>query len=650
MKNQTPPSSDPNILAVVHRAGRIWRGLIAALKSGKPVLIASREFPLDRISRLDEWLNENQAGSVLCVLPAASVICRVCALPDAPPEQLEQALRLQAESHLLGVSSAHRLAMAVLPNAPGETSRTGIILAWPQTSPFEAPPTTRPVTFVPDVAALAAVLNGQRPAGALLWLDRADGSVALALTHAAGAVLRATREDAESTDNWQRSIGRIIAETGMNVAHSGAFIDSLVRDAQQKAASLKLNDAALFVPQELISTAANRVQGLSDDPIWWSQYGVAAGALLARTGPLADLTQMQQAPPREVPTRIKTALEALSRPRAATAVVIACAVLLMFGPVALSGARLAVLKLRFGDVQKQLDAAVASRNQLAMYRELEHQQIWPMTKLLADITTNAPMGIKLESIRIDGGKDFSVSGTAIRSDGHDPMDVVGMMQENLGKAGLFNEIRASTGNSSNLGMFKFDLSGKVTKPYYAPKYDIALDFGKWTFADRREGRKPGAADSAKPGGTAALTTTTAPAISTSQPQQLVDASRTTALPGGDDAVDDPIGDAIDESDDQVEPDGSAGRAPRTPTVAPGGDNGPSMPGAPSGDGPAPDSRYIPPPLSTEQIQAMSEAELKQALASVGKARENPGLDAETKTRLIDEWVLLLEQLRKIKHT
>ena len=647
MKNSTPASSDPGVLAVLHRAGRVWRCLIASTKTQKPVLLASREFPADRIDRLDAWLDEHQAGSVLCVLPAGSVICRVCTLPDAAPDQLEQAMRLQAEAHLLGIASSHRLGMAVLPNAPGETSRTGLILAWPQSSAFEAPPTSRPVTFVPDVAALAAVLNGQRPTDALLWLDRADGSVALGLTHASGAAFRAMREDAESTANWQRSIGRIVAETGLNVGHTGAFVDALVREAQQKAASLKINEAGLFVPRELVAAAANRVQGLSDDAIWWSQYGIAAGALLARTGQLAGLTHMQQAPPREMPSRLKSALDSLSRPRAAAAVVIACAVLLMFGPVAVSGARLALLRLRFGSVAKQLEAATASRNQLAMYRELEKQQVWPMTKLLADITTNAPLGIKLEMIRIEGGKDFAVSGTAIAdSEGHSPMEVVSRFRDNLGKAGLFNEINVSVGNSSNLGIFKFDLSGKVTKPYYSPKYDIALDFGKWTFADRRDGKKPGAGDAVKTAGSGAAgrPATTAPAIATTEPTRLVSA------PSKDDLVDLSNDPKMDESDDESDPDGDAPRHAPTPRVDPGGAGGAAAPGQGPTDAPLPDTRYVPPPLSAEQIKSMSKPELRQALASVGKAREISGLDADTKTRLKEEWDLLLDQMRKVKDT
>src|SRR5262245_33472791 len=105
----------------------------------RPSITATKEFPPDQHSRIDSWLDEQRASQVLCVLPASCVICRNCSLPDAQADQLDQALRLQAEAHLLGMAPPHRLAMAVLPSAAGETSRNGLIMAWPETAEFSAP-------------------------------------------------------------------------------------------------------------------------------------------------------------------------------------------------------------------------------------------------------------------------------------------------------------------------------------------------------------------------------------------------------------------------------------------------------------------------------------------------------------------------------
>ncbi|TVQ56606.1 MAG: hypothetical protein EA377_01995, partial [Phycisphaerales bacterium] len=79
------PTRDPNVHAVLHRAGRSWRGLVVRIVPGgrAPDLAATREFPLDPGTTLESWLDEYQVSEVIGVLPASSVICRTCSLPDA---------------------------------------------------------------------------------------------------------------------------------------------------------------------------------------------------------------------------------------------------------------------------------------------------------------------------------------------------------------------------------------------------------------------------------------------------------------------------------------------------------------------------------------------------------------------------------------
>jgi hypothetical protein len=632
VKHGTASQLDFNVFGVIHRAGKVWRGMIASTKGPKPAIVATREFTVGQLGQFDQWLDEHQAESVLCVLPASSVICRNCALPDAPAEQLEQALRLQAEAHLLGIAAPHRLAMGIQPSAPGETSRTGIILAWPESSTVEPPATKRPITFIPDVAALAALLNGQRPTEPLIWLDRSDGSVALALTHAGGVVLRATREDAADASAWQRTVGRMMAETALSVGHTGAFIETIRNTAQRIAGSLDANQGRLFMPPELIGPAAARLQGASADPQWWSQYGIAAGAVLARTGSLAGLTRLKQAAPIERPSRIRTALESLSRPRMAVAVVVACVLILMFGPLATSGLRLLILQFRFAGIQQELAAASKVEHQLAMYRELERQKAWPMTKLLADITTNTPLGIDLERIQISSGKDFSVSGTARDYDGRSPRQVVALMQENLRKDNLFADISVSWGNSSNLGTYKFDLSGKVPHPYLEPQYPQERDFKKKPYAWYLY---PQLADSSK----------------TAEPSDTDEGDEPALAEAGDEpaesdpAADEPIDIAtLDEPVDPEASDEDPGSGARRRSSS-GDLGGAAMPGAENADGPRP-SEDVPPPLSEEQIKAMNPTELREAWFKVSKARKYVKGDEALSARLKKEFELITEELKK----
>jgi predicted dehydrogenase len=56
---------------------------------------------------------------------------------------------------------------------------------------------------------------------------------------------------------------------------------------------------------------------------------------------------------------------------------------------------------------------------------------------------------------------------------------------------------------------------------------------------------------------------------------------------------------------------------------------------------------VPPPLTQEQINAMSLDELKGSLSQIGKARTNRDLTPETKERLKHEWDMVMARLRKL---
>jgi hypothetical protein len=56
---------------------------------------------------------------------------------------------------------------------------------------------------------------------------------------------------------------------------------------------------------------------------------------------------------------------------------------------------------------------------------------------------------------------------------------------------------------------------------------------------------------------------------------------------------------------------------------------------------------VPPPLTQEQINAMSLDELKGSLSQIGKARTTRDLTPETKERLKHEWDLVMARQRKL---
>lgn len=634
------PTGQPaeTALAVLHRAAGTWRGVIAAFRADRPTIIAWRRFEGDAEEQLDRWLDEHHVGSVIGVLPAAAVICRTCSLPNADSGPLQQALQLQAEAHLTSVAPGHRQAMAVLDVAEGETSRSGILLAWPEAAQPPLPPTQRTMTFAPDVAALAALLNGERPSEPLLWIDGSDGSVALAISHASGAVLRAAHEDAQSPQAWRESVCRVLAETALSVGHAGSFTESLVDAAAAKMATLE-QEAALLVPPRIIDCARARLEiaddSIGDDPTWWQEYGVAVGVLLATTDQLKPLTQLQAAAPVVTPSPGHRFFHRLSNPNTAVKLVALSVLLVCLGPLLGSGLRLMLLNAKLPDLETQLAAARQAESQLAMYGALQDKS-WPMAKLLADMACNTPQGISLDQIRIRHGERASVSGRAKPKDDRSAQEVVALMQENLRHSGIFNEIILNWGDRDTFGAYEFTLSAKVVRPYRRYEYPPELDFGEQPLAERLYGPPPESESDTPMGHTAA---TDASAMGAPDDNAAVD---DTGKP-----------DEVARSSPQDDPDMAGDdspivRLPKDPVRFPGREPLSRGTDRSSGGGAIPRSHDIPEEMTDGQIAALSLADANEARARIAQARQQAVLDEETRERLRREFRRLSERIRELR--
>jgi hypothetical protein len=619
-------------LVAVHRAGGSLR-CVAGPSGGGRGVSAWTELPAGKPERLAAWLAEQGAGAVLGVLPAGRVVVRTCLLPSADAFHLDQALALQAEAHVPSDMPPWRQARAVLPMAPGETSRSGVLAWWPP-GPAErelpgADPAAwpGPVAHVPDVAALAALLNGRRPDGALLWFDRDDGSVALAISHANGLVFRAARVGGA---RLAADVARVVAETALSVGHGPEFAQALAAAAQGGVESVD-RSAGLVAPPEVVAGAAARLPGSPDDPRWWRDYAVAAGALLAATGELAALARFQAEAPIERPSRIRRIVDALSTPRGAAKACLVSVAVALFSPLAFAGLRLAVLELKLPDLSQAMRDARDSETGLAVYGDLRTQG-WPMTKLISDIACNTPEAIEIEQIRIRHGEPVSVSGRA-RPDEKAKLsaqEVVTLMQDNLRRTDMFQEIHLNWGDPNSFGHYEFNLTARVVNPYRAHAYPRELDYGAWTLAERL------------------YPSPAAPAAPQPDPPAAVPA-------GGDDDAD---ADADAGSGEPVDIDlaGPVEAAPpRTrvgSTVEPGGsfvaDGDVVSRGSERPAGGLPPSKDIPESLTPEQIAAMGLAEAQEHYGHFSQAIQQARLDPAERQRLWQDWKLLRERVRVLK--
>lgn len=629
MNRRSERPSDPDVVAVLHRGGGAWRLLVASEAGDRPRIIEAIDLPPGDQAALRAALDRLQVARLVAVVPASRTIVRSTILPDAEPDHLEQALRLQAEAHLLDEAPMHRAGLGVLAAAAGETTRTGIIAAWPAVHRGDLDDLGLPVRWAPEAAALAALVGAARPADALLSVDRESGSVAIAIAHANGVLVRTTGERGSDDAAWRNGLRRVVLESALSVGHAVGFAEGVADRLIGRLQGLGDGDARLLLPAEIARDAATQVEGVPRDPAWLERWGIALGTLVAATGPLSGLTDLRDRATIEAPAFVDGLIAALSRPRTAVAVVAACIVLLGLVPVFSAGLRLLALELRHGDVAAQKAAADTVRARLAMYRELESESAWSMAKLLADIVSAAPLGIEYDSIRVSAGEGgFTVTGETRNHEGQTAKDLLNRLQEHLGATGVFRVKSVDLDEPNNYGHHTFSLAAEVLRPYYRPEDPIERDFARWTHQDRKSGEGPPSGE-------------TAAAPETRDPAPEV-----------------PVRVASDDDDPEATPPSGAGgedeggeaaAAPRRSHVSAGSGSGAGGVNPDDIRGESGSLAVVSEPLTAEQIAVMTRDEVLAKYTEVAKARtaaKRAG-DEELEARLVKEFDLLRARLREL---
>jgi hypothetical protein len=628
MSKASPIQFDPTTIAVLQHAGASWTMLVADVERPVPHIRATEKLRSSDLQDLDALLDRHEVGRVICVLPAASIVCRTCVLPNIDPAELEQALHLQAEAQLLGSAEEHRLGMAVLPAGINEGNRTGLILAWPGEVPFTVPATRRAVTFTPDVAALAALLNGVRTQEPLTWVDLHDGSIATAVSHAGGVAFRATREEPADLDTWLRSVERTIAETALNVGHTAEYIDTTRALLHAHLSDLPAGEGRLVIPDELQESLARRITGEQQSAGWWQTYGLSVGVALAVAGPLEKLTNLLAQPPMEAPSIIERIVHGVSHPRTAMKVIVVCLLLIACTPLVASYIRYQALEWRHPDREARKESIDALKEQLSMYSDLE-RGTWPVSKLLSDIACNTPPGIDLELIRVTHGESISITGVAkrIREKNITATQLVEQMQQHMEQSNLFGNITVRWGDPTAAGDYEFSVRADVLEPYRHNDYEIDQDFEKWTMQARVDNEPPptqlaDAGDDDPGSDNPGEVTANAPDDNGTDDSTPDDSGPALASAGGDDPRDN----------------GGRVRDPRT-DFGWGGGEGTYSPGDTPPDGVG-STIEIPDPVTAEQVERMSETQLHELLGQISTARNKASLDDETAERLRNDWKLV----------
>ena len=613
------PTQDATLL-LTQRVGSLWRCMLVNRQSSTPTIIETAEVNQD--ASLESLIESHEPDQIYVVLSGSQSVCRTTTLPDVDQDQIVEALRLQAEARFLGTTPSHRRVMAPLDSAVGETNRVGLIIAWPEQQTIEVPTCLDEACFIPDTVALAALLDGIRPTEPMLIANPADGSVSIAISHANGAAIRATKEDNSSIDTFKAGLLSITRETAEIHNHSASFVNGLINNLEMQLASFVADNPIVILPEVITEHAGASLAGCESSNDWWKTWGILAGSTIAATGLLEPLTTLKRSAPEINPSFTEKVTQSLESPRLVKRLITAALVCIIFGPALLAGIRLGLLEMLNPNVSVQYALKVESKQEQIVYKELE-KSAWPMSKLIADVTNHTPVGIDLESIRIDIGEPISVRGRALSADGMSAAELIAKYQESLQSTGIFKDVQFSYDTAGTYGDRDFDLWATVADPLRRPRLTQDEDFGVWTLAMRQDGIQPEELD---------------PAV------DVVNNDDGSSPLGTADAEDVPSSDPIryaGDSRNDVD-------RPRNPRNASTGDNGTaSRSETPNASG-APSSR-VPEPLTAEQIGNMSADEARIALKDVTEGLNHVGRDAEAKARLRSEMRMLLDRLKEVRN-
>lgn len=598
--------------------------------------LGSREGGADP-EQIAAWIDRWMVGSVLILLPSASVIARTLTLPAAAPDRLAMALRLQVENVLLGGTPKHRAGAGMLASVEGQEDRRALLVEWPQSSPVPPAPEDLPsdltVTYAPGIAALAALSDG-RAKSLMVDLDRESGCIGIALQMDAAIAYRVVREDGTDESAWTDAARRAVAETlllaGVEDSDAARMVDAV-------RAQFPHGGSGLIAPGGPgAAELSAKVAGTSPDPEWWHRWGLLVGAGLASIGDLAPTVQLRAVELRATGGFLSRAVERCSEPKAAASLVAAAIAAVALLPLGAAGLRMAVLNWKLPDPQAYERLLQRADQQAAMYRDYQ-RFAWPMTKLLGDLASTTPEGIELESVALGFGSPMTVSGAAKPQGSQSATDAILMMERQMRDSGIFDRVVKNWEAPNAAGIVKFTITASVTQPVQMPDYPEVQDFAKRTLRDRRYGTDSSsvASSSSSPAtpSSVASAPTGAPVVAINPPGTPPKAPDATPAAPSADAT----GTTTTASATETRTRRGFGSAANDAAT-----RGSSRPAG------ADEAAAVPDPLTDEQIKSMSKAEANEALARVSRARAQKNLDPAVEQRLKDEFYKLINHQKTAK--
>lgn len=591
-------------------------------------------------SELDVWLEKNQVSQVYTLLSAGRTITRILELNVSEDEDVEQALRLQAESHLLGGAPAYRVGMASLPQH-SEQKRQGILFSWPDEVEEELPETNEKIWFVPETAALLGLIPLNRQGKLFVHSNQVTGSISILLDTTNGLIARSTRIMPDG-GSWKEAVVRTVVETAITSNMSTDEVKELKELAEESMGKSTDSNQCLIIPER----AKEEVQTWTSEPLtedWMNEWGLSLGALFAQSGKLSPLTKLQSDRQLENVGPVGEILRTFSQTQTTLAILAATLIAITLVPLFSAWTSNAVIKGKIDNLDSLATALETHDTQKGIYNEVAIRS-WPMTKLLGDLANCIPLGIEADTIMINEGDSIILRGRAANYKGMSPNDLLGNMLTHLDDTGVFENATYSNEPINSSGVIDFSLTARVKSPFLYVR-NFEHDFGKIPHVQLRY---PGSFEDVQETDSEEaltgfiqedeITTTEAdqmqasaasnrtPTPSSSSPgSSLGDNSRNTSRPRPSASSSGGRSSSLLGS--------SASAARRSDQTSARGSAGPAI---------------VPESPTNNELDAMSKSEAKALLAKVAEARQRKDLDEETMNRLKVDFGRILTHMKSAR--
>jgi Tfp pilus assembly protein PilN len=647
----------------MRRTASGWSALLGIFKEGKLEGLETKKFPLAEngapdsksnsskeedapptpTSELDLWLEKNEVNQVYTLLSAGRTITRVLELNVSEDEDVEQALRLQAESHLLGGAPAYRVGMASLPSR-SDQKRQGILFSWPDKGEVDLPETNENIWFIPETAALLALVPAKVQGNLFVHSDRETGSISILLDTPAGLIARSTRI-MQNDGSWKKDVVRTVVETAISSNMTTEEVGALKSLAEASIEADSKSNQCLIIPTE----AREQVQEWVREPLedeWMDEWGLSLGALFAQSGRLAPLTRLQSDRQMGNIGPVGELVRTFSQTQTTLAILAATLIAMTLVPLFSAWTSNAIVKGKIDDLESLSTALERHDTQKGIYNEVATRS-WPMTKLLGDLANCVPLGIEADTIMINEGDSIILRGRAGRYKGMNPDELLGNMLTQLDDTGVFENATYSNEPINSSGVIDFSLTARVKSPFlYVRNFDH--DFGKiphvqlrypGAFKDAQSGDSEDGPENDSPDETNSVQTdlmltaeandgrSTRPSSTPSAGTRssLGDSSRNSSRPRSSSNSSSGRGSSLIGS--------SASAARRSDQTTARGSSGPAV---------------IPESPTNNELAAMSKSEAKSLLTKVAEARQRKDLDEETKDRLKQDFDRIITHMKSAR--